>query len=191
MKGGSCTGPGKLTTHNKVLKSLRRIVIRSGWCFSLWLPSARLWVLWVMRLHHTPFYISDRIQQRALNAMIWCSINGDWTCGKDASDIILHWEVNDDLVQWILVSPNQETPLESPVFSPRLCRWKRRGGTLCFELKCFRLYCFSMRERVLSDPFAWIRIMRITSWPQSQLQNSLIIILMIGASRDLKWIVSP
>lgn len=48
-----------------------------------------------------------------------------------------------------------------------------------------------MRERVLSDPLARIRIMRITSWPQSQLQNSLVIILMIGASRDLKWIVSP
>ena len=68
-----------------------------------------------------------------------------------------------------------DTP-RTPRVSPRPCRWMRRAMTLCFELKCFSLYYFSVRERVLIDP--WICIRRIASWSQSQLQNSLIIILM-------------
>lgn len=81
---GGWTGLGKLTPNSKVLRMLKRAVIRSDLCFSHCSPSTRLWVLCVMRLRHTPVYISDHIQQRALDAIIWCSIGADWTCGKDA-----------------------------------------------------------------------------------------------------------
>ena len=30
----------------------------------------------------------------------------------------LHWEVSDDLAQWVLVFPNEQTPLEPPGFPP-------------------------------------------------------------------------
>ena len=62
----------------------------------------------------------------------------------------------------------------------------RRAMTLCFEPKCFSLYYFPVRERILIDPLAWICIRRIASWSQSQLQNALIIILMTGGQQEWK-----
>lgn len=81
---GSWTGPGKLTPNNKVFRMLQRVVICLDLHFSHCPLSTRLWVLSVMRLCHTPCYLSGHIQQRALDAIIWCSMNADWTCRNDA-----------------------------------------------------------------------------------------------------------
>lgn len=68
-------------------------------------------------------------------------------------------------------------------------------GTLFFTKKCFCLYYFSVRERVLSYPLAWIFTGRIASWSQSQQQNLLSIILLIwgqwGWGVDSLSLVSP
>lgn len=61
-----------------------------------------------------------------------------------------------------------------------------RGLALWFELKCFSLSYFSMRERILSDSPARILIRRLASWQQSHQQKTLIIILMVGGEWGCK-----
>lgn len=65
------------------------------------------------------------------------------------------------------------------------------GAGPCFSLeKCFSVYYFCMRERVLSCPLVQILIRRGTSWPQSQQQDSLSVTLTIGASGAAGWMLS-
>lgn len=76
----------------------------------------------------------------------------------------------------------QRDALESPVVSPQPGGREMKGHARFSLKKWFSLYYFSMRERVLNYRRAGILIGRIVSRSQSQLRDSLSIILMLGAS---------
>lgn len=81
----------------------------------------------------------------------------------------------------------QRDALESPVVSPQPGGREMKGHARFSLKKWFSLYYFSMRERVLYYRRAGILIGRIVSRSQSQLRDSLSIILMLGGERG--WAV--
>lgn len=67
------------------------------------------------------------------------------------------------------------------MLSPRPCIWDVKGHGTVFHLRNVSVYIVSLWGKE-SHPFSWILIMRITSRPRSQLQDSLSIFLLIGGN---------